>query len=90
MYKNGASARGRRAASRPGGLLALGLGNLLATIDAGGRHVVAQMHFTGGRLDGQRGRHEEIVGTMHTALGRGLLVLLDSHETPFSYTHLDG
>lgn len=64
-----------------GKLLALGLGNLLATIDAGRRHVVTQVHFTGGRLDSQRGGNQEIVGTMHTALGRGLFVLLNSHET---------
>ncbi len=42
--------------------------------------MVAQVDFAGGRLDGQRGRNQEIVGTMHTALGRGLLVLLNSHE----------
>ena len=42
--------------------------------------MVTQVHFAGGRLDGQRGGNQEIVRTVHTALGRGLLVLLDSHE----------
>ena len=43
------------------------------------------LHFTGGRLDRQRRRGEEIVCTMHAALGGGLLVLLDCHfATPCS------
>jgi hypothetical protein len=60
--------------------LLLRLHHFLATIRAGGRHVMAQMHFTGGRLDRDRCRGEEVVGAMHTALGWGLFVLLDSHE----------
>src|SRR6476620_6710867 len=38
------------------------------------------MHFTRARLDTQRSRREEVVGTMHAALRRRLLVLLNCHD----------
>jgi len=40
---------------------------------------VTQMRFTGGGLDSQRGRGQEIMGAVHATLGRGLLVLLNGH-----------
>ena len=42
--------------------------------------MVAQMRLAGGRLDRQLRRNQEIVRTVHAALGRGLLVLLNSHD----------
>jgi hypothetical protein len=60
-------------------LFAFGLHDLAAAIEAVGADVVAQMRFTGGRLNGQRRVGQEIMRAMHTALGRGLLVLLDCH-----------
>jgi hypothetical protein len=38
------------------------------------------MHFTRARLNGQRRCGEEIVRTMHAALGRRFLVLLNCHD----------
>ena len=58
----------------------LGLHDLATTIVAIRAHVVTQVHFAGGRLDSDRGRRQEIVLTMHAALGRRLLVLLNSHD----------
>jgi len=60
-------------------LFALALGDLLASVVAAGANMVAQMDFSCGRLNGQRWRRQEIMRTMHTALGRGFFVLLDSH-----------
>jgi hypothetical protein len=63
--------------------LALGLEHLLAAINAIRRDMVAQMHFAGRRLDGQRRIGQEVVSAMHATLGRGFLVLLNSHvSTP--------
>jgi len=57
----------------------LGLEHLAPTVKTVGADVVAQMGFTGGRLDGSTGSVQRIVRTVHAALGRRLLVLLDSH-----------
>src|ERR1700682_6384532 len=79
--------RGRRlgAALRPGALFALGLQYFLAAVMTARADVVAQVHLARGRLDGERRIHEEIVGAVHAALGRGFLVLLDGHlRTPSS------
>jgi hypothetical protein len=57
----------------------LGLEHLAAAIKAVRADVVAQMRFAGGRLDGNAGHTQGIVGTVHAALGRRLLVLLDGH-----------
>jgi hypothetical protein len=38
------------------------------------------MRLTRGRLDGQRRRGQKIMRTVHAALGRGLLILLNSHD----------
>src|SRR5471032_568629 len=42
--------------------------------------MVTQVGFTGGRLDTQLWCNQEIVRTVHTALRRGLLVLLNGHD----------
>ncbi len=42
--------------------------------------MMTQMHFASTWLGGQRRGGEEVVRTVHTALGRGFLILLDSHE----------
>ena len=58
----------------------LGLENLATTIKACWADVMAQMRFTGGRLDrGARGA-QGIVSAVHATLGWGLLVLLNSHD----------
>jgi hypothetical protein len=60
-------------------LLALGLQDLLATVETVRGDVVTQMRFTSGRLDGQRRGGQEIVSAMHATLGRGFFVLLNGH-----------
>jgi hypothetical protein len=60
-------------------LLALALGNFFAAIEAGWGDVVTQVGFARGRLDGKRRSNQEIVSTVHAALGRGLFVLLNGH-----------
>jgi len=42
--------------------------------------MVTQVGFTGRRLDAQLWCNQEIVRTVHTALRRGLLVLLNGHD----------
>jgi hypothetical protein len=51
-----------------------------ATVVTVGADVVAQMGFTGGRLNGQGAAAQGIVGTAHIALGTGFAVLLNCHE----------
>src|SRR3546814_10171212 len=58
----------------------LGLQDLAATIEAVGADVVAQMGFAGGGLDRGGRIDQKIVRAVHATLGRGLLVLLNSHE----------
>jgi hypothetical protein len=60
--------------------VSFGLQNLAAPVKTGGADVVTQMNFARGRFNGGTGLHERIVRTVHTALGRRLLVLLNSHE----------
>ena len=50
-------------------LIGLGLDDFPAPVISIGRHVMAKMNFTTGRLDGKGRIGEEIVGTMHPALG---------------------
>jgi hypothetical protein len=38
------------------------------------------MRFTGGWLDTQLRRDQEVVRTVHAALGWGLLILLNCHD----------
>jgi hypothetical protein len=60
--------------------VSLGLQNLAATVETVGADVMAQVRFAGrgfnrgGRVD------QEIVRAVHATLGRGLLVLLNSHD----------
>ena len=50
---------------------------------------MAQVNFPGCRLDSQRRVGQKIVGTVHTTLGRGLLVLLNGHDySIFKFTVL--
>src|ERR1700759_2284851 len=71
------NAKGRNAVKR---LVVLRLDDFLAAIVAIRANVVAQMHFTRARLDGQRRCREGIVRTVHTALRRRLLILLNCHD----------
>jgi hypothetical protein len=41
---------------------------------------MTQVRFAGDRLDAEGRRRQVIVRTMHAALGRRLLVLLNSHD----------
>src|SRR2546422_3633364 len=74
---------------RPGeALLAPGLDDLLAAIVTARADVMTQMHFARRRLDRERRVAEEIVSTVHAALRRGFLVLLDCHMgTPSNSCH---
>src|SRR5690606_25358611 len=55
------------------------LQNLATPVETVGADVVAQVGFTRGRLHGNAGDGQGVVRTVHAALGRRLLVLLDSH-----------
>jgi hypothetical protein len=57
-----------------------GLQDFAATIVAVRADVVTQVRFARGRLDGERRNAQMVVRAMHTALGRGLLVLLNGHD----------
>ncbi len=63
----------------------LGLDDLLAAVVAARADVVAPVRFAGHRLDGERGRGQRIVGAVHAALRRRLLVLLDCHGSLLSW-----
>ena len=69
-------------ARSPGGQdsgVSLGLQHLAATVEARGADVVAQMDLARGGFHGGAGRAKRVVRTVHAALGRRLLVLLNSH-----------
>jgi hypothetical protein len=61
-------------------LVVLGLQDLAATVEAVRADVVTQVGFAGGWLDSDVWRHEEVVRTVHAALGWGLLILLNCHD----------
>jgi hypothetical protein len=61
-------------------LVVFGLDDFAATVETVRADVVAQVRFAGGRLDSQVRGDEEIVRTVHAALGRGLLILLNCHD----------
>ena len=61
-------------------LVVLGLENFAATVKAVRADVVTQVRFTGRWLDAQLRSNQEIVRTVHAALRRGLLVLLNCHD----------
>ncbi len=58
----------------------LGLQDLATTVKTVRADVMTTMRFAGGRLNCDRWRHQEVVRTMHATLGRGFLVLLNSHD----------
>jgi hypothetical protein len=58
----------------------LGLEHFTAAIKAVRADVMTHMRFTGSRLNRQLRSNQKIVRTMHAALGRRLLVLLNSHD----------
>jgi hypothetical protein len=55
------------------------LQHLATTVKAVGADVVTQVNFTGGGLHRGAWRGQGVVRTVHTALGRGLFVLLNGH-----------
>jgi hypothetical protein len=61
-------------------LVVLGFENFTATVEAVRADVVTQVRFTGGWLDTQLRRDQEVVRAVHTALGWGLLILLNCHD----------
>src|SRR3990170_5673959 len=69
-----------RSAALRNRLLALGLDYLFATVKAGRADMVTQMSLARRWLDRRRRVGQKIVGTVHTALGRGLFILLNCHD----------
>ena len=61
-------------------LFALGLDDHLAAIEAVRADMMTQVDFAGRWFHRQRRVGEEIMRTVHAALGRRFLVLLDCHE----------
>jgi hypothetical protein len=61
-------------------LVVLGLEDFTTTIEAVRANVVTQMRFTGRRLDTELRHDQEVVRTVHAALGGGLLILLNCHD----------
>ena len=70
---------GARSPSGQDSGVSLGLQHLAATVEARGADVVAQMDLARGGFHGGAGRAKRVVRTVHAALGRRLLVLLNSH-----------
>src|SRR5574341_2509768 len=56
-----------------------GLDDLLAAVEPGRAHVVAQVRLAARRLDRDRGRAQMIMRAPHAAAGRRLLVLVNCH-----------
>jgi len=63
--------------------LSLGFDDLAAAVEAVGADVVTQMRFASGGLHCGARCGEGIVRTMHAALGRRFLVLLNGHGGSF-------
>jgi hypothetical protein len=61
-------------------LVVFGFENFTATVETVRADVVAQMRFTSRWLDTQLRRDQEVVRAVHTALGWGLLILLNCHD----------
>ena len=61
-------------------LVVFGLEYFTATVEAVRADVVTQMRLTGGWLDTQLRRDQEVVRAVHAALGWGLLILLNCHD----------
>src|SRR6476659_5630404 len=61
-------------------LVVLGLDHFATTVETVRADVVTQVGLARGRLDGQVRGNQEIVRTVHAALRRGLLILLNCHD----------
>jgi hypothetical protein len=61
-------------------LVVLGLEDFTTTVKAVRADVVTQVGFTGRWFDTQLRRDQEVVRAVHTALGWGLLILLNCHD----------
>jgi hypothetical protein len=61
-------------------LVVLGLEDFTTTVEAVRANVVTQVRLTGGWLDTQLRRDQEVVRAVHAALGWGLLILLNCHD----------
>jgi hypothetical protein len=61
-------------------LVVFGLEDFTATVETVRADVVTQVRLAGGWLDTQLWCDQEIVRTVHTALRRGFLILLNSHD----------
>jgi len=61
-------------------LVVLGLENLFATIETVRADVVTHVRLAAGRFNRQLRGNQKIVRTMHATLGRGLFILLNSHD----------
>jgi hypothetical protein len=61
-------------------LVSFGLNDPLTAVKTVRTDVVTTMNFTGRRLKRQMRRFERAVGTVHTALGWGFFILLNSHD----------
>jgi hypothetical protein len=57
------------------------LQHLASTVKTGRTDVMTQVNFTRGGLNRNAWNNQSIVRTVHTALGRGFFVLLDSHNS---------
>jgi hypothetical protein len=66
---------------RPKLFVVFSLQDLAATVIAVRADVVTQMRFTRGWLNCQRRSAQVIVSTVHAALGGGLFILLNSHDS---------
>src|SRR5690606_5895521 len=61
-------------------LVVLGLEDLATTVETVGADVVTQVQFAGSRLNCCGRGGQSVVRTVHAALGRTLLVLLNGHD----------
>jgi hypothetical protein len=61
-------------------LVVFGFQDFTTTIKAVRADMVTQMGLARGWLDAQLWRDQEVVRTVHAALGRGFLILLNSHD----------
>jgi hypothetical protein len=58
----------------------LGFQHLATTVKTIRADVMTQMHFTGRRLKRSRRCGQKVVRTVHTTLGGGFFILLNSHD----------
>ena len=65
---------------KPGSGFRFGLQHFATTVKTSGADVVTQVGLASGGLYGNARNNQSIVRAVHTALGRGLFVLLDGHD----------